>query len=177
MPIVEVRMFPGRDGVQKEFLARRIADAVAEIAGTSREGVHVIFDDVEPDNWAIGPRLAANREEAPPADAEPAFIAVGRVQVKDGKHDEYLDWRRNSVYPFMASHEGFVSSTLLSVPDEPNQYVIVNKWTSPEAQAAYTAKPREAELRVEARELLDQLVTEDFDGRVIDVFASRMAVS
>jgi heme-degrading monooxygenase HmoA len=76
----------------------------------------------------------------------------------------------------MASHEGFISSTLLAVPEEPNQYVIINKWTSPEAQEAYTAKPREAELRVEARELLDQLVTEDFDGRIVDVFNGRVAV-
>jgi 4-oxalocrotonate tautomerase family enzyme len=174
MPIVRVEMFPGRDGVQKEFLARSIADAVAEIAGTSREGVHVIFDDVPREEWAIGPRLAANREQEPEADREPAYVSVGRVQVKEGKHEEYLDWRRNSVFPFMASHEGFVSSTLLSVADEPNQYVIINKWTSPAAQDAYTAKPREAELRIEARELLDQLVTEDFDGRVVDVFNQRV---
>lgn len=174
MPIVRVEMFPGRDSVQKEFLARSIADAVAEIAGTSREGVHVIFDDVPREEWAIGPRLAANREHEPESDAEPAFVSVGRVQVKDGKHEAYLDWRRDAVYSFMATHEGFVSSTLLSVPDEPNQYVIVNKWTSPEAQEAYTAKPREAELRVEARDLLDQLVTEDFDGRVVDVFHRRV---
>jgi 4-oxalocrotonate tautomerase len=176
VPIVEVRMFPGRDAVKKEFLARRIADAVAEVAGTSREGVHVIFDDVEPENWAIGPRLAASREEAPPSGPEPALVAVGRVQVKEGKHEEYLEWRRDSVFPFMASHEGFISSTLLTVDDDPNQYVIVNKWTNREAYDAYTAKPREAELRVEARELLDQLVTSDFDGRVVDVFARPVAV-
>ena len=176
MPIVRVELFPGRDAVQKEFLARSIVDAVSEIAGTGREGVHVIFDEVERADWAIGPRLAATREHEPERDAETAFVAVGRVQVKEGKHAEYLDWRRNSVFPFMASHEGFISSTLLAVPDEPNQYVIINKWASPEAQDAYTAKPREAELRVEARELLDQLVTEDFDGRIVDVFNGRVAV-
>jgi 4-oxalocrotonate tautomerase len=176
MPIVEVRMFRGRDTVKKEFLARRIADAVAEIAGTSREGVHVIFDDVEPENWAIGPRLAANREEPPEVDSEAAFVAVGRVQIKEGKREQYLEWRRNSVFPFMASHEGFISSTLLTTPDDPNQYVIVNKWIDPDAYEAYLAKPREAELRIEARELLDQLVTQDFDGRVVDVFAAGVTV-
>ena len=176
MPIVRVEMFPGRDTTQKEFLARSIADAVAEIAGTSREGVHVIFDDVPREEWAIGPRLAANREHEPDLSEDAAYIAIGRVKVKEGKHAEYLDWRRNSVFPFMASHEGFISSTLLTVDDDPNQYVIVNKWASPEAQDAYTAKPREAELRIEARELLDQLVTEDFDGRVVDVFNGRVHV-
>jgi 4-oxalocrotonate tautomerase len=176
MPIVEVRMFPGRDAVKKEFLARRIADAVSEVAGTSREGVHVIFDDVEPENWAIGPRLAAHREEPPPLDGEPALVAVGRVRVKDGMREQYLEWRRSSVFPFMASHEGFVSSTLLTVADDPNQFVIINKWTGPDAYEAYLAKPREAELRIEARELLDQLVTEDFDGRVVDVFRAGVPV-
>jgi 4-oxalocrotonate tautomerase len=91
MPIVRVAMFPGRDNTQKEFMARSIVDAVSEIAGAGREGVHVIFDDVEREDWAIGPRLAASREHEPERDAETAFVAVGRVQVKEGKHAEYLD--------------------------------------------------------------------------------------
>ena len=176
MPIIRVEMFPGRDGVQKEFLARSIADAVAEIAGTSREGVHVIFDAVEREDWAIGPRLAANREHEPDLRRARGVHRHRPREGQGGQTSEYLDWRRNSVFPFMASHEGFISSTLLTVDEDPNQYVIVNKWASPQAQDAYTAKPREAELRVEARELLDQLVTEDFDGRVVDVFNGRVHI-
>jgi 4-oxalocrotonate tautomerase len=170
MPIVKVQMFPGRSDVMKEFLARAITDAVAEIAGTDRDGVHVIFDDVEKAQWAIGPRLASSREKAPGLSDAPAFVTVGRVNVQPGKRDDYLEWRRNSVFPFMASHDGFLGSTLLDVPDNPDQFVISNKWTSPEASEAYLAKPREAELRIEAREFLTDLFSTDFEGRVVDVF-------
>lgn len=170
MPVVTIQMFPGRSGVMKEFLARAIVDAVAEIAGTSREGVHVIFNDVPKDEWAIGPRLASSREQAPPTNAVPAYFQIGRVNVLPDKHAEYLAWRRDSVFSFMASHDGFLGSTLLTAKDDPNQYVIINKWTSPEAAQSYLAKPREAELRVEAKAFLGELFTDMLDGRVVDVF-------
>jgi 4-oxalocrotonate tautomerase len=173
MPIVRLEMFPGRSSVAKEFLARAIVDAVAEIAGTSREGVHVIFDDVPKDQWAIGPHLASSRQTTPVSEDVPAYVSIGRVNVLEGKHDEYLAWRRDSVFPFMASHDGFLGSTLLTVPDDPNQYVIINKWTSPEAAGAYTAKPRETELREEAKGLLRQLFTDMLEGRVVNVFQRR----
>lgn len=173
MPIVTVTMFPGRTPVMKAFLARRIIDDVAELAGTAREGVHVIFTDIERGEWAIGPRLASMRATEPPTGDAAAYVTVGRIQVLPGKHDAYLAWRRDAVYPFMASHEGFISSTLLSVPANPDQYVIINKWASSAAQDEYTAKPREAELRQEARDLLSQLVTEELAGDVVDVFHRR----
>ena len=170
MPIVTVQVFPGRSDVMKEFLARAIVDAVAEIAGTGREGVHVILDEVEKSDWAIGPRLAGSREKQPVNTDGPALLTVGRVNVQPGKREAYLGWRRDSVFPFMASHDGFLGSTLLDVPDNPLQFVIINKWVSPEAQEAYLAKPREAELRIEAREFLTDLFSSDFDGNVVDVF-------
>jgi len=170
MPLVQVQLFPGRSDTMKAFLVRAISDAVAEIAGTSREGIHVIIDEVSQDNWAMGPRLASSREKAPSPQEEPAYISIGQVAVKPDKHEAYLAWRRDSVFPFMASHDGFLGSTLLTVPDDLNRYVIVNKWTTPEAAEAYQAKPREAELRIEAREFLTDLFAESMDGRVVDVF-------
>jgi 4-oxalocrotonate tautomerase len=171
MPVVTVQMFEGRSETAKAFLARAICDAVAELAGTSREGVHVIFEDVQHDNWAIGPRLASMRPSAPPTGAEdgPAYVSVSHVLVLPGKQQEYIAWRRDSVYPFMASHEGFLSSTLLEVQGEPERYVIINKWANREAQDTYIAKPRETELRVEAREFLSQLSTPNLDGDVVNV--------
>jgi 4-oxalocrotonate tautomerase len=176
MPLVRVQLFPGRTDVMKEFLARSINDAVAEIAGTSREGVHVIFEEVPKDAWAIGPRLASSRESAPPSTDVPAHVTIGRVEVQEGKRAAYLAWRRDSVFPFMASHDGFLSSTLLTVPDNPNQFVIINKWTSPEAEQAYLAKPREAELRQEAKGVLTQLFSEALNGRVVDVFHGKVVL-
>lgn len=177
MPVVTIQMFPGRSSVMKEFLARAVADAAAEIAGTSREGVHVIFDDVAQEDWAIGPRLASSRESAPASEEAPTYVRIGHVAVQPDKHEEYLAWRRDSVFPFMASQTAFLGSTLLTVPDDPNKYVIINKWTSPEASAAYLAKPREAELRIEAREFLTDLFAGTMEGRVVDVFHPGQTVS
>jgi 4-oxalocrotonate tautomerase len=177
MPIVRVQMFPGRSSVMKEFLARAIVDAVADIAGTTREGVHVTFDEVAKEDWAIGPRLTASRETAPPSSDAPAYVSIGRVSVLEGKHDAYLAWRRNSVFPFMASHDGFLGSTLLAVPDDPKQYVIINKWTSQEAEEQYKAKPRETELRTEAKEFLGELFTDMLGGGVVAVFHPRTQTS
>ncbi len=162
-------MFSGRTTVQKEFVARGIADAVEEVTGASREGVHVVFTDVQRQDWAIGPRLAASRGDNPAKVTEPAFVWAGRVRVKQGKREEYLDWRRDAVNPLMASHEGFVSATVLTTED-PDEYVILTKWTSPAAMESYQANPREADLRTEARELLEHLVKEELQGRVVDVF-------
>jgi 4-oxalocrotonate tautomerase family enzyme len=170
MPVVTIRLFPGRSNVIKEFLVRAVSDAVAEIAGTTREGVNVIIDEVAHENWAMGPRLASSRESAPLSNEVRAYVTIGHVSVRSDQHEAYLAWRRDSVFPFMASHDGFLGSTLLTVPDDPNRYVIINKWTSPEASAAYLAKPREAELRVEAREFLTELFAGSMEGRVVDVF-------
>ena len=54
MPIIRVSMFEGRTDDQKERLAKAIADAMHEIAGSNRDGVNVLFDDVQPKNWYRG---------------------------------------------------------------------------------------------------------------------------
>lgn len=168
MPIVHIEMYPGRTEIQKAFLARRIVDAVSEIAGTTREGVHVIFGEVARTDWAIGPRLASARTAPAPEPA--AHLAVMTVRCKPGKKAEYLAWRRDAVYPYMARSEGFIDSTVMAVGDSDTDFVIVNKWASPEALERYNADPREADLRAQARELLDQLTETKFEGSVLDVF-------
>jgi phenylpyruvate tautomerase PptA (4-oxalocrotonate tautomerase family)/quinol monooxygenase YgiN len=173
MPIVRVELFPGRDGVQKEFLARAIADALAEIAGSSREGVHTIFSSISAEDWAIGPRLAANAERKPAGRHAPAVVAAERVRVKPGRHEEYVAWRRNSLYPFLAAREGFVSCTLLTVDGHPDEYMILEKWVSPEARAVSAADPRADRLRDEARAWLEPSAGEDLSGRAVDVFGGR----
>jgi 4-oxalocrotonate tautomerase len=170
VPVVTIQFFPGRSRVMKEFLVRAVGDAVGEIAGVTREGVNVIIDEIDRENWAIGPRLASSRESTPASNEVPAYVSIGHVSVQPDKHEAYLAWRRDSVFTFMASHDGFLGSTLLTVPEDPNRYAIINKWTTPEAAAAYHAKPREAELRIEAREFLTDLFVQGIEGRVVDVF-------
>jgi phenylpyruvate tautomerase PptA (4-oxalocrotonate tautomerase family)/quinol monooxygenase YgiN len=173
MPIARLSLFSGRDSVVKGFRARGIIDVVSEIAGTSREGVHVLFDEFETDQWAIGPRLrsAQNAPERP--QWLPAYVSVSQVRLIPGMLDAYLAWRRDSVYPFMASHEGFISSTLLSDPGDADVFTVINKWASRAARAAYQADPGESELRAQARELLSQLATDALAGDVVDVFHRR----
>lgn len=171
MPIVHVELYPGRSKVMKEHLARRIVDAVAEVAGSSREAVHVIFHDVSKDDWAIGPRLASTR----PAGAgggrdSDAFLVVSDLHVEKSKREAYLAWRRDSVYPYMAVSEGFISSTVVALENRPTDYLIINKWAGAAAQDAYTGDPREEQLRVEAKAYMDELVRPVQSGDVVDVF-------
>lgn len=165
MPIVRVELLPGRDAVQKEFLARAITDALSEIAGSSREGVHTIFVDVAAGDWAIGPRLVANAPRRPATGRQPAVVTVERFRIKAGKLDEYVAWRRERLYAYLARCEGFVSSTLLAVGDE---YAGVEKWASAEARDAAVATP----LRYEALEWIERSAGEGIAGSVIDVFGA-----
>ena len=170
MPIVRVEMFRGRTTVMKEFLGRAIVDAVSEIAGPPRENVQVVFSDVGTDEWAIGPTLVSSRPAAPAPHYVPAEVTVERVVLKRGKSAAYLAWRRDAILPFLASRPGFLSSTLLSV--ETGTYLIVEKWTSPEARERMSADERAARLRAEQAQLV-QSSSYELPGRVVDVFRGR----
>ena len=62
MPIVRVELFSGRTHAQKQELARAITEAVANIAHTTPEQTIVIFQDVEPENWAQAGKLASDED-------------------------------------------------------------------------------------------------------------------
>ena len=172
MPIVRVQMFPGRTTVMKEFLGRAIVDAVSEIAGPPRGNVQVLFEDVQTTEWAIGPTLVSSRPAAPAPDYVPALVAVERVSVQQGARADYLAWRRDSLFPFLANEQGFLSSTLLSTEEE-HELVLVDKWVSPEARDTSAAGARAAELREEAARFLSGPPAATAAGRVVDVFRGR----
>ncbi len=60
MPMVKVSWIAGRSTEQKKQVAARITEAVAEIGGVSAKSVWVVFDDVDPQDWAIDGRLVAD---------------------------------------------------------------------------------------------------------------------
>jgi len=163
-------MFPGRTTVMKEFLGRAIVDAVSEIAGPPRQNVQVLFSDVPTDEWAIGPTLVSSRPAPPVPEYVPALLVVERVALKRSKSGDYLPWRRDAVLPFLATQQGFLSSMLLSA--DGGGYVVVDKWTSPEAREKSSSNERSAELRAESEQLVES-TSEDVTGRVIDVFRDR----
>jgi 4-oxalocrotonate tautomerase len=170
VPIVRVEMFRGRTTVMKEFLGRAIVDAVSEIAGPPRENVQVVFSDIATDEWAIGPTLVSSRPAAPAPKYVPAVVSVERVTVKPGQEEGYLAWRRDSVLPFLASQQGFLTSALLR--GEAGAYVVVEKWTSPEARHRSLAGERAVELRAEQDQFAGSSSVE-LSGRVVDVFRGR----
>ena len=170
MPIVRVEMFRGRTTVMKEFLGRAIVDAVSEIAGPPRENVQVVFSDIATDEWAIGPTLVSSRPAGPAPVYVPAVVTVESLTLKAGQSDEYITWRREAVLPFLASQPGFLSSTLLS--GEAGAYVVVEKWTSPEAREKSWAGERAGALRAEAEEFVGSS-SQDLSGRVVDGFRGR----
>jgi len=172
MPIVHVEMFPGRTTVMKEFLGRAISDAICEIAGPPRENVQVVFRDVPTDEWSIGPTLVSSRPAAAPPAYVPAVVVVSRLALRGGAREEWLAWRRGSLFPFLASQQGFLSSTLLA-GDDADVCFVVEKWVSPEARERSAALPEAAGLREAESAFLATGPAEEQTGRVIDVFRGR----
>jgi 4-oxalocrotonate tautomerase len=62
MPVVTIRLLEGRTLEQKRELTKVISEAVAQIAKTPLEGVHVIFEDVSRMDWGRGGVLFADRD-------------------------------------------------------------------------------------------------------------------
>jgi 4-oxalocrotonate tautomerase len=54
MPVVRISFYEGRSVAQKREIAEVITDALVRIAGSKREGVHVMFDNVAREDWVIG---------------------------------------------------------------------------------------------------------------------------
>jgi 4-oxalocrotonate tautomerase len=54
MPLVQITLLKGRTTEQKRKIAERITDVMVEEAKTPRDGVVVIFVDVERDSYARG---------------------------------------------------------------------------------------------------------------------------
>jgi len=61
MPVVIVEMWAGRTIEQKRQLAEGITASFEKI-GTPKEAVHIVMNDVPKHNWAIGGKLASERE-------------------------------------------------------------------------------------------------------------------
>ena len=61
MPIIEVKLFEGRTREQKAELARRLTDAIVEVAGSPRSAVYVLFEDYPRADWAEGGELCDQR--------------------------------------------------------------------------------------------------------------------
>lgn len=63
MPVVTVQMWSGRTVEQKRRLVRAITDAMIQHADAKPDGLHVIIQEIPPDNWGRAGVLGIDRED------------------------------------------------------------------------------------------------------------------
>ena len=54
MPFVNIRILKGHPQERKDEIARRITDAISEVAKLPKEAVWVVFEDVAAEEWYVG---------------------------------------------------------------------------------------------------------------------------
>jgi 4-oxalocrotonate tautomerase len=60
MPIIRVEMLEGRSLAQKRELTETFTRELTRICGCKPEGVFVVIDEVNKDNWGVGGKLCAD---------------------------------------------------------------------------------------------------------------------
>lgn len=63
MPVVTVQMWSGRTVEQKRRLVRAITDAMIQHADAKPDGLHVIIQEIPPDNWGRAGMLGIDRKD------------------------------------------------------------------------------------------------------------------
>jgi 4-oxalocrotonate tautomerase len=59
MPIVQVYLYSGKSKEQKNELVKRISRDFEEVVGVKPESLHILFHDMERENWGFGGTLAS----------------------------------------------------------------------------------------------------------------------
>jgi 4-oxalocrotonate tautomerase family enzyme len=73
MPVVTVQLYEGRSLDQKRHLTGAITKAMVEHAGADPSGLHVVLQEIAPENWARAGVLGIDRE--PRADTGVARVS------------------------------------------------------------------------------------------------------
>ena len=60
MPMIRVEMFPGRTLEQKRAFAKAVTESFVAICGSTPQGVHVIFTEIQKEDWATAGKLASD---------------------------------------------------------------------------------------------------------------------
>jgi 3-oxoadipate enol-lactonase len=68
MPVIRVELFAGRTREQKRAFTKAVTDAFVATCGGLPQSVHVIFHDVERDDWGVAGRLTSDPTPAKPVD-------------------------------------------------------------------------------------------------------------
>lgn len=57
MPFVNIKIYKGHPQERKQQIAERITEAIHEIAGVPKEHIWIVFEEVPPNQWAVGGKL------------------------------------------------------------------------------------------------------------------------
>jgi 4-oxalocrotonate tautomerase len=64
MPVVRVSWFAGKDAKAKKAVAAEITDSIVKNTNTDPKYIYVIFEDVEPSDWAGAGKLFAEQADS-----------------------------------------------------------------------------------------------------------------
>ena len=64
MPVIVAHILKGRSPEIKRRLAAALTTSVADILDLQPQSVHVLIDELERENWAIGGELQSDRQSA-----------------------------------------------------------------------------------------------------------------
>ena len=64
MPLITVALVKGRSKAEKDALSRRICQAMKEEMGVAPEAIWIRYEDVDADEWYVGPDTIADRKKA-----------------------------------------------------------------------------------------------------------------
>ncbi|MBI1958724.1 MAG: 4-oxalocrotonate tautomerase family protein [Candidatus Rokubacteria bacterium] len=56
MPFVNIRIYAGHGKERKDEIARRVTDAISEVAQVPREAIWVIIEEIDPPDWYVAGR-------------------------------------------------------------------------------------------------------------------------
>jgi 4-oxalocrotonate tautomerase family enzyme len=91
MPVVTVQLWTGRTLDQKRALVRAITDAMVEHAGARPDALHVVLQEVDPQNWGLGGVIGPDRTDAhapPPTERTAPRILHVALRVSDSERSE-----------------------------------------------------------------------------------------
>ena len=65
MPFVNIQILKGHPKERKDEIARRVTTAISELAQLRPEDIWVVFEDVDGDDWYVGPtRVSILKKQA-----------------------------------------------------------------------------------------------------------------
>ncbi len=59
MPFVNIRILEGHSQQRKDEIARRVTEAISEVAELPKAAIWVIFEDVAPSDWYVSGTLVS----------------------------------------------------------------------------------------------------------------------